>query len=247
MTIGLLNDATVQRVWRLSTRHQITEDELTIQLTSLLQINGLADAEWSGAAICSVCPPLDNRTKLVLGNLLRLEPILLKPEGKLPFTNAYDAPKDVGMDRLANVASALLIAEAPLIIIDFGTATTIDVLDANRNYLGGVILAGIETTADALFQKTSKLPQIPIEKPQSVIGRNTINAIQSGLLLGTIESINGMVRRIERELGAKPNILVTGGLGKLLAGEIERVHTLDEHLTLKGIRELWDYQKSPSA
>lgn len=247
MTIGLLQNGTVERVWRLSTRQQITEDELTIQLTSLLHINGLANTEWIGAAICSVCPPLDNRTKRVLGQLLRVEPVLLKPDGKLPFKNAYDAPKDVGMDRLANVAAVLLKAEPPFIIIDFGTATTLDVLDANHHYLGGVILAGIETTADALFQKTSKLPQVPIEKPLSPIGRNTIHAIQSGLMLGTIESINGMVRRLEEELKCETKIIVTGGLGKLLAKEINRVLFVDDQLTLKGIKVLWDCQKPLSA
>lgn len=246
MTIGLLQNGLIQKVWRLSTRQQITDDELTIQLASLLQINGLGNAEWFGAAICSVCPPLDNRIKRVLKQLLKIEPVLLKPDGKLPFNNAYDAPKDVGMDRLANVAAALLVVKAPVIIIDFGTATTLDVLDEHNNYLGGVIMAGIETTADALFQKTSKLPQIPIEQPAKAIGRNTINAIQSGLLLGTIESINGMVRRLENELGMKATIIVTGGLGQLLGTEINGLHLMDEHLTLKGIRVLWDYQKSPS-
>jgi type III pantothenate kinase len=244
MTIGLLQNGLIQKVWRLSTRQQITDDELTIQLAALLQINGLGNAEWFGAAICSVCPPLDNRCKRVLTQLLKIEPVLLKPDAKLPFTNAYDAPKDVGMDRLANVAAALLVAEAPVIIIDFGTATTLDVLDTKQNYLGGVIMAGIETTADALFQKTSKLPQIPIEVPPSAIGRNTIHAIQSGLLLGTIESINGMVRRLEAELGTPTKIIVTGGLGQLLNNQIDRVFLMDEHLTLKGIRVLWDYQRT---
>jgi type III pantothenate kinase len=243
MTIGLFEGDRITRVWRLSTKLQITDDELLIQLSSLLQLNGLGEATWVGAAICSVCPPLDQRIRRVLRQVLQVEPVLLKPDAKLPFLNAYDSPKDVGMDRLANVAAGLLVFPAPMIIIDFGTATTLDVLNAEHQYLGGVILAGIETTAEALYQKTSKLPQIAIEQPATALGRNTVHAIQSGLILGAIESINGMIRRLESELGTESTILVTGGLGRVLSNQIDRCALMDDQLTLKGIRELWSYQK----
>lgn len=243
-TIGVIQGDEVINVARLTTRLTATSDEWEIALRALPMLQSLDEADIIGSAICSVCPPVDNRLSRAVQRTLNVEPIILNPTGELPFTNSYRPPGDVGMDRLANVAAGLSLHNEPLIIVDFGTATTLDVLDQNKDYLGGVILPGIETTADSLYSRTSKLPQISIKHPKSSIGRTTVEAMTSGLFFSSVDAISGMISRIETELGTEAHIIATGGLAPLICAEISRVESVESDLTLRGIKTIWELQRA---
>lgn len=238
-TLGLMNGSDVLREYRLTTRRDATSDEVQILVRQLEGIDRIAPDEWRGAALCSVVPSIDRAWMLALRRMMRAEPLLLSPLMDMGIRNAYSPPGDVGMDRLANAVAAVEKHGAPLIIVDFGTATTLDVVSRDRDYIGGVILAGLQTTAEALYQRAAKLPLVSIEAPRSAIGSCTVDAMQAGLFHGCVDAIEGSIRRIEEELGYGCKIIATGGLAAVLGPAMKRLDAVEPHLTLHGIEWLW--------
>lgn len=238
-TLGLIEDGRVLTHRRLSTNRNSTADELHVMLRFMDGIEHVARDEWEGAAICSVAPAVNRAMATALQRVTGIEPMVLHPLMEFGVRNTYENPLEVGMDRLANAVGGVEQYGAPLIVVDYGTATTLDIVSREGDYLGGVILPGLEATADALYMRTSKLPQITIERPSRAIGRTTVQAMQSGIFLGSIDAVEGLARRIEEELGYAMQLVATGGLAKVLAPEMKRPATVDDDLTLKGIHLIW--------
>lgn len=239
VTIGLMCGQQTLREWRLATRRDATADEWQTLLRFLPGFDEVSAKDWVGAAICSVVPPVDAELRAAVSSLIGRDTMLLSPEMPLGLTNAYNPPGDVGMDRLANAVAAVESYGAPLVIVDFGTATTLDVVDGERRYLGGVILAGLQTTAEALHQRAAKLPLVRLEAPRGAIGRSTVEAMRAGLFHGCIDAVDGGIRRIEAELGVRVRVIATGGIARVLGPAMTRVDALDDTLTLRGIERLW--------
>jgi type III pantothenate kinase len=246
-TLGLMKGQDVLREYRVTTRRDATSDEIQILVRQLEGIDRIAPDEWDGAAVCSVVPSVDRAWMAALGRLMRAQPLLLSPLMPMPVRNVYNPPGDVGMDRLANAVAAFAKYGAPFIIVDLGTATTLDVVTKEGDYIGGVILAGLQTTAEALFQRAAKLPLVNIEPPTSAIGRSTVAAMQAGLFHGCIDAIEGSIRRIEKELGYSCQIIATGGLANVLGRAMERLDAVEPMLTLHGIEALWRQDRQPSS
>lgn len=239
VTIGLMSGQHTLREWRLATRRDATADEWQTLLRFLPGFDEVAADQWVGAAICSVVPPVDGELMTAVQSLVGGRVVLLSPESNLGIHNAYHPPGDVGMDRLANAVAAVESYGAPLVIVDFGTATTLDVVDSERTYLGGVILAGLQTTAEALHQRAAKLPLVRLEAPRAAIGRSTIEALRAGLFNGCLDAVEGSIRRIEAELGMPVKVIATGGISRVLGPAMARLDALDDTLTLRGIERLW--------
>jgi type III pantothenate kinase len=247
VTVGLMTDeGAVRREWRLTTRREQTSDELHVTMRFLPGFEEIARADWSGAAVCSVAPMLNRSMLRVVRELTGHEPLLLDPTMPLAVRNATDSPADVGMDRLANAVAGVEKHGAPLIVVDFGTATTLDIVSPAREYLGGVILPGIEATIDALHARTAKLPRVQIARPRAAIGRSTVQAMLAGLYFGCVDAVDGARKRIEAELGAPCRLVATGGLAKVVGPDIPNLHAVDEHLTLHGIHSIWRSTVAPA-
>lgn len=225
--------------WRIATDRKATEDELAVLLRNLFAGEGLAFEKIKGICISSVVPPLLRSLTLLAEKYFQVHPLLVGPGMKTGLTIKYENPKDVGADRIVNAVAGLETYGGPLIIVDFGTATTFCVLSERWEYLGGVICPGIGISAEALFQAAAKLPRVEIAKPKNVIGRNTSTSMQAGLLYGFAGQIDGIVERIWQELGYKTKVVATGGLASLLAPETRTIEEVDPLLTLRGLQLLY--------
>ncbi len=241
-TFGLMEDGVLRSQSRIRTHLKKTEDELAVTLRFLEGLHDTKREEWEGAAICSVAPPVNKPLAAAVRRATGMTPLVLAPDMDLGVSNLYDRPMEVGMDRLANAVAGVERYGPSLLIVDFGTATTLDIVSGGSEYLGGVILPGLEATADALHSRTSKLPLITldaIERPAGAVGRTTMQAILSGLYYGSIHAVEGMHARIEEELGYPLTLVATGGLARVLAGDMKRIHAVDSDLTLRGVHRIW--------
>ena len=230
--------------WRLPTLRERTSDELGILVTSLCAHHRVAPSGITGIVIASVVPPLTSTMMAMALNyfggcrLLNVEPAV---NSGMPIL--YDNPQEVGADRVVNGIAAYeelgRAASRPVIVVDFGTATTFDAISAKGEYLGGVICPGPQISADALFQRAAKLPRIDVRKPQRVIGRTTVASMQSGLFWGYVDMVEGLVRRMRAELDGDVVVVATGGLAVLVAPETKCIDHVDLELTLRGLRIVW--------
>ncbi len=236
---GLLHD------WRLETDVRRTGDEYGLMLSGMLSHAGLVEAQIEGVAMGSVVPPLTDTFTRVSRRYLKQEPLILSPNVKTGVAIKTDNPAEVGADRILNVLAAHRLHGGPAIVIDIGTATTFDVLSGAGEYLGGAIAPGINLSAEALFRGTAQLPRIGLHMPASPIGKNTVTAMQAGLLLGCVAMIEGMTARIKAELGGQALVIATGGLGRMIAAETKVVDVLEPDLTLQGLRLLWEQNRAP--
>lgn len=234
-TIGIFEDDILSRRWSVSTLINRTSDEWAIIIRTLLAMSDYDISEISSVIISSVVPPVDMVLKNSFYWHFTLEPIFVVPGIKTGLNILYENPLEVGADRIVNAVAAINLFELPALIIDFGTATTFDLVDLKKNYLGGVICPGLHISAEALFSKTAKLPRIQISKPKKVIGKTTISAMQSGLFYGYVSMVEGIGRRIKKEFGEFKTIVATGGISSLIAKELSFVDEVDEDLTLKGL------------
>jgi type III pantothenate kinase len=234
--------------WRISTDARRTGDEYAVLLTQLLASCGLAPSDIDAAILSSVVP-------LATANLVRLcerhfataAMIVGRPGVALPARNLVERPEEVGADRLVNAVAAAHAFEPPLIVIDFGTATTFDVVDRNGDYRGGVIAPGINLSMEALHAASAKLPKVDVAKPARVIGSGTVGAMQSGIYWGYIGLIEGLVARIRHEFGAPMKVIATGGLAPLFADATAVIDTVDSDLTLRGLLLIHRFNtKSPA-
>ena len=225
--------------WRASTDSERTADELGVWLTQLLSIEGLNRLDITSAIVASVVPAMVFSLKTLCRRYFRCEPLVVGDEGvNLGLSILLDRPEEVGADRLVNAVAAHKCYKGPLIVIDFGTATTFDVVDATGNYCGGAIAPGINLSLEALHAAAAKLPRVAIGRPKQVIGRATVPAMQSGIFWGYVGLIEGLVRRIKEEFGAEMLVVATGGLAPLFADATKVINALDADLTLRGLLEI---------
>ena len=241
---GLFLRGKLQTQWRLSSRHERTEDESWILMEGIARANGFEISEAIGVAITSVVPDIRHTFEKMAQKYLKCEPVVVNSELDLGIRIKYENPKAVGADRLCNAVGGFYKYGGPLIIVDFGTATTFDVVSANGEYLGGIIAPGIEMSSMILHQKAAKLPRVYLSFPPKTIGTTTETSIQSGLMYGNVEMVEGFTRRIQEELGQKTTNIATGGLARLVLGELRTSYLLDPYLTLEGLYMIHQRVKS---
>ena len=237
---------TLRGEWRASTDSERTADELGVWLTQLLTIEGLNRLDITSAIIASVVPAMVFSLKTLCRRYFKCEPLVVGDEGvDLGLSILLDRPEEVGADRLVNAVAAHKYHKGPLIVIDFGTATTFDVVDAEGNYCGGAISPGINLSLEALHMAAAKLPRVAIGRPRQVIGRATVPAMQSGIFWGYVGLIEGLVKRIKEEFGSDMLVLATGGLAPLFAEATKVINALDADLTLRGLLEIHRRNTAP--
>lgn len=225
--------------WRASTDSERTADELGVWLTQLLTIEGLNRLDITAAIVASVVPAMVFGLKTLCRRYFRCEPLVVGDDGvDLGLSILLDRPEEVGADRLVNAVAAHKCYKGPLIVIDFGTATTFDVIDGKGNYCGGAIAPGINLSLEALHAAAAKLPRVAIGRPKQVIGRATVPAMQSGIFWGYVGLIEGLVSRIKEEFGSEMYVVATGGLAPLFADATKAINALDADLTLRGLLEI---------
>ena len=197
-------------------------------------------ADISGICLASVVPPLTSKFVEASTKYLHQDPLVVDAGVKTGVRILYQDPKAVGADRIADAAAVQAFYGGPACVVDFGTATTFDAISPDGDYLGGAIAPGIGIAAEALFMRTAKLPRVDLQRPPSAIGRNTVNAMQSGLLFGYVALVEGMVVRFRKELGEGMHVIATGGLARILAAETDSIEIVAPWLTLDGLRLIWD-------
>ena len=238
--IGLYEGDVLHGHWRVCTDNYRTLDELRFLLGMLLQQEGDTLKSITGCCISSVVPQLNFDLIRVSEVVFGVEAIMVGPGTKTGLVLQCDNPREVGADRIVNAVAAIEeFPGRPLVVIDFGTATTFDAITAKAEYRGGVIAPGVQTAADALFEKCAKLPRVEISKPSSVIGRNTEDNIRSGLTYGYADLVDGTVVRIAEEMGVTPTVVATGGLAHTVAAISKRIEHVDSLLTLKGLKAVF--------
>jgi type III pantothenate kinase len=229
--------------WTLSTDHERSTDEYGLQIVGLLQHGGCSPKQLTGVCLASVVPPLTPRIIQACRQYLAQEPLVVTAEVKTGINILYDNPSAVGADRIADAAAVFKLYGGPACIIDFGTATTFNALTAHGDYLGGAITAGVNLAATALVQRTAKLPPVDLQRPPGVIGRNTVHAMQSGLIFGYVAMVEGMVARFKVELGEDMKVIATGGQADLIAAETKIIQIVNPWLTLEGLRLIWNMNR----
>ncbi len=245
ITLGLYQGEELGPRWRLATDHERMPDEFILQLLGLLNYAGFSPEEVTDAAIASVVPPLTGKWVEVCQRGVNVEPLVVDGGIHLNVRNLYDDPGAVGADRLVDAVAAFRLYGGPACIVDFGTATTFDAISAQGEYLGGAIAPGIGIAAQALFERTAKLPRVDIARPPAAIGRNTVHSMQSGLLFGYVSLVEGMVARFRQELGDPMKVIGTGGLAAIIARETSVLEILAPWLTLDGLRFVHEMNQGP--
>ncbi len=244
VVIGIYHNKDLIAHWRLSSQTARTRDECWILFTSLLRSNSIEVDQIRGGIISSVVPNLTSTFIQVLEDYLHLQPIIVSSDLDIDLKILYEDPRAVGADRICNAVAGVHLFGGPLVILDFGTATTFDIVSENKEYLGGIIAPGIELTASVLHQRAARLPKVELKFPTSVIGRTTESSIQSGLMFGTVELINGLISRIEDELGTSVRTVATGGLAKVVVPCTSKIERVEPFLTLEGLRLIFEQVKN---
>lgn len=240
VTLGLFEKEELVATWRLRTDIRRTSDEFATTLLTLLEQDNILRDTITAAAIASVVPPLTEVLEAVCQKSFGVTPLTIGHETPTGVRVCVDNPAEVGADRIVNAAAAHRIHGGPLIIVDFGTATTFDAVSEEGDYLGGTIAPGIELAAEALYQRAAKLPRIELEFPQRVVGTNTVHAMQAGLMFGYLSLIEGIVARMKTELDGTPRVIATGGLGYVMQGQTKVIEAVEPDLTLQGMRMIWE-------
>ncbi|MBD7970909.1 type III pantothenate kinase [Paenibacillus gallinarum] len=243
IVLGIYKHRELLHHFRISTSRQSTVDEYGILTHSFFQMSGISTSEIEGIIISSVVPPLVNVLEEMCIKYVGKKPLIVGPGIKTGLNLRYENPREVGADRIVNAVAAIEQFNCPLVVVDFGTATTFDCIDGEGNYLGGAIVPGIGISTEALYQRASKLPRIELEKPKKVIGRNTIHAMQAGIIFGYAGQVDGIVERIKEEMQATPKVIATGGLAELIASETKTIEVVSPMLTLEGLRIIYERNK----
>lgn len=239
VTLALFEGERLVADWRVTSHRERTADELAVELSQLFALRGFDLDVVTGVVISSVVPNLNPALIEASRRYLNCEPVMVGPGVKTSVRVRYENPKDVGADRIANALAAFSKYGGPVVVIDFGTAVTYDAISAEGDYLGGAIAPGVEISLDALVSHTAMLRRVEAVAPDSVIGRNTIASIQSGLIWGFVAQVEGMVERMIAELGGKATVIATGGQAGMVAGLTHVIQAVDPLLTLEGLRLIY--------
>jgi type III pantothenate kinase len=240
--LGLFDGQTLKTHWRLTTHAERTADEVGMWLHQLLRWENVGPSDLADVAVSSVVPPIDPRLKEGIGRYLDVDAFFVEPGIRTDMPLLVEAPQELGADRLCDAVAAFAEHGGPCLVLDFGTAVTWEVVSPNGEYLGGVIAPGPGVTAEALSSKTAKLPSVAMAPPPRVIGKGTVDSIQSGLFFGYLGLIEGVTRRILDELG-EATVVATGGLAAAFADHTELIHHVEPDLTLHGLRLLWEINR----
>ena len=242
-SLGVYRGSELIAHWRLTTNRARTVDEYGVHARKLFEFAGLDFKSISAIAIASVVPPLNYTLKTMAETYFNLSPVFVDSDTDTGLTILYEPASDVGADRIVDAVAAIEKYGAPCIIVDFGTATTFDVINEKGEYLGGVITPGIMISSDALFERAAKLPRVDIKRPQKVVGSSTTTAMQSGLYHGYTALVDGVLKKIIDEVagpGKPPRVIATGGLAPLIATGSEYIEHVDDTLTLDGLRLIYE-------
>lgn len=244
IVVGAFDGDKLVKNWRISTDYKKSADEMGLLLVQLLTYHGLSVDEVENVAISSVVPQVMFSLERAVRRYLKHEPLIITKDVKTGINIRYDNPKEVGADRIVNAVAVHHHYPGDAIIIDFGTATTFCALTAQADYLGGVICPGIKISLDALIERTAKLPKIEIVRPPHVIGTNTVESMQAGMVYGYAGQIENIVRRMKEEMGGGSiTVIATGGIASLIKEATNAIDVLDAHLTLKGLKRLYDMNR----
>jgi type III pantothenate kinase len=243
IVLGVFDQRTLVQSWRLQTLRERTSDELGLLVEGLFAHSKIEKSSITGVILGSVVPPLTGTLRLMSQRYFGVPAVVVEPGVNTGMPILYENPAEVGADRIVNAIAAFDICGGkgrPLIVVDFGTATTLDAITAKGEYLGGAICPGVTISADALFQRAARLPRIDVRKPSRVVGRTTVGAMESGLFWGYVGMVDGLVRRMSDELGGNAICVATGGLADVIAPEIPQIQHVDADLTLHGLRIVWE-------
>jgi type III pantothenate kinase len=241
ITIGAYKGKKLSRTWRITTNRHYTADELGIRFINLLKTAGLEPRAFTGVCIASVVPMLDEPLQTMAKTYLKLTPLMVSTKTNLGIKNLYKNPEEVGADRLVNAVAVYTLYRKATIVVDFGTATTLDCISAKGEYLGGAICPGMELAGEWLATHTAKLPRVTFKSvPTKAIGKTTKESLQSGLFWGYISLVGGLLHRLTREMGGHPMVVATGGLSPVLGPHLKEVSKILPALTLDGLRMIWE-------
>ena len=244
ITMGACAGDDLVATWRTSTEARWQPDQCSIQLQGLLAMKQVARADIDAVVLCSVVPPLTPVFEEACAATFGVAPLVVGAGIRTGVRILYEPPRDVGADRVVDAAAAYRLYGGPLVIVDFGTATVFDAVTREGDYLGGALFPGLEIASEALVQRTSQLRRVEMTAPKSVIGRNTVAALQSGLVYGHVALVEGMIARFRSELGPEARAVATGGLADLVASQTDVFHAVNPNLTLLGLRLVYDMNQN---
>jgi type III pantothenate kinase len=240
MVLGVYEKDDLKHHWRIETDRNKTEDEYGMIIKNLFQHAELSFSAIEGIIISSVVPPIMFALEKMCQSYFHIKPLIVGPGIKTGLDIKYENPRDVGADRIVNAVAAIHEYGSPLIIVDFGTATTYCFINEHKQYVGGAIAPGIRISTEALYSKAAKLPRIEIARPEGgVVGKNTVSAMQAGILYGYVGQVDGIVQRMKEQSKEKPMVIATGGLSALIAKEAKSIDIVDPFLTLKGLQLIY--------
>jgi type III pantothenate kinase len=244
VTLGVFEGEALRATWRMATAIHRMADEYGVLVLDLLRYQGIDASSITGAALCSVVPPLTATFEQLIQRYFHVSPLVVAAGVKTGVRIRMDNPREVGADRIVNAAAAHHLYRGPVIIVDLGTATTFDTVSREGDYIGGAIAPGLVTATEALYMRAAMLPRVELTRPKHAIGTNTITALQSGIIFGYVGLIEGIAARIQNELDEKALVVATGGYAELIAKETAVFDIVDPNLTLVGLRLIYDMNKT---
>ncbi len=243
LVIGCMEGDQILFKARIATDHNRTSDQYGVEIKNMIEAYGVNIFDIDDCIISSVVPPVFNSVKTGIYKVTGLQPMVVGPGLKTGLNIHMDVPSQVGSDRIVIAVAALAEYQAPLILMDLGTATTIEVVEPENKYIGGIIFPGVRVSLDALTSRAAQLPGISLDQPRHVIGKNTVDCMRSGMMYGTAAMIDGLIERIEEELGHSATIIATGGMAQFITPLCKREIILDKDLLLKGLNEIYKKNK----
>jgi type III pantothenate kinase len=243
VTLGVFDGSELVAEWRLPTERDKSAGQYGLEIKELFEREAVEVKSIEGISIASVVPQLDEALAKIAANDFGVKPLFVDHTTNTGLKLLYDDPSELGADRIVDAAGALAKYGSPCIVVDFGTATTFNAVNTAHEYLGGVIAPGVQISAEALFLRAAKLPRVDIKRPQKVISTSTRGAIQSGLYHGYVGLVDGVLEKMIIEMGVRPRVIATGGLAPVIASATEFIETIDETLTLDGLRLIYERNK----
>ncbi|MBI2914190.1 MAG: type III pantothenate kinase [Chloroflexi bacterium] len=244
VTLGVFDNDSLRATWRFATDVEKQADEYGVLMLTLLEHQGLAATDVGECVMACVVPDLEPVFEAVCRRYFSVDPLVVGTGVRTSMRVLYDSPRDVGADRVADAVAAVhLYGPPPLIVVDLGTATVFDAIGQEGEYLGGALAPGLGIASEALFRRAAKLHRVELSRPKAAIGRNTVSAMQSGILFGYVGLVEGIVHRMKAELGGQARVIGTGGYAELIARETDVIDTVDVDLTLQGLRLIYDLNR----